>query len=126
MRRALTLGASVSALALLAAGCGGGGSHSGAPSAGPAFRAASIAEVRTAVMSRLRRKHLPYHWVACVGTGRRYRGIGVIRCNVNFGDPHIVAYCTVLRGDVAVTQVENPAIPCGPDRAGWNATSVTG
>lgn len=118
--------AALAALALLASGCGGGGSPSAAPAAVPGFRPASVAEVRTAVVSRLRRKHLPFHWVACVGTGRRFRGIGVIRCNVNFGDPHIVAYCTVLRGDVAVTQIEDPAIPCGPDRAGWHATSVAG
>ena len=39
---------------------------------------------------------LPPHWVACVPTRARVRGLTAFRCNVNFGDPHVEAYCAVL------------------------------
>ena len=82
------------------------------------FRTPSLREARAATVSTLKAKHLTYHWVACVETPHRYQGAHVVRCNVDFGDPHIVAYCTVFRGDAAVTQFTDPAIPCGPDLAG--------
>jgi hypothetical protein len=44
---------------------------------------------------------------------RRFRGAQVSRCNVNFGDPHIVPYCVVLVGETLVTDRENRAIDCG-------------
>ncbi len=109
--------AAVAGVAALVAGCGGGS---------PGLRAASLGEAHAAIVARLDAKHLTYRWVACVATGRRYRDIAVVRCNVNFGDPHIVAYCTVLRGSRAVTQIEVPAIPCGSDQAGWSAPTVSG
>jgi len=123
--RRLAASAVLAALALGAAGCGGG-HRADAVLEQAAYRGASLGEAHAAIVSRLRQKHLAYHWVACVDTGRTFRGVGVVRCNVNFGDPHIVAYCTVLRQGTAVTQLDDPSIPCGPDRAGWSAPSVTG
>ena len=85
----------------------------------PRFHTPTLAQAHAATVHTLRAKSLHYQWVACVKTDHRFRGATVVRCNVNFGiDPHIVAYCTVLRGAVAVTQFENAAIPCGPDLSG--------
>ena len=117
MKGVLRLAALAGSVAALAAGCGGGGSNE--------VHAATLAQAHAAVVEQLDAKHLSYRWVACIRTGRMYRGVAIVRCNVNFGDPHIVAYCTVFRGTDAVTQVDDPAIPCGPDRAGWAAPTVT-
>jgi hypothetical protein len=82
------------------------------------FRTPTLREARAATVSTLKAKHLKYYWVACVQTPHRYQGAHVVRCNVDFGDPHVVAYCTVFQGPAAVTQFTDPAIPCGPDVAG--------
>jgi len=82
------------------------------------FRTPTLGEARTATVARLKAEHLTYHWVACVATNHRFKGVTVVRCNVDFGDPHIVAYCTVFRGGTPVTQFENASIPCGPDLSG--------
>lgn len=66
----------------------------------------------------LRAQNLSVQDVACIKNGRAYRGHPVIRCNVNFGDPHIVAYCTVILAGRLVTSHQDPAIPCGPDLSG--------
>jgi hypothetical protein len=66
----------------------------------------------------LRAQNLSVQDVACIKNGRAYRGHPVIRCNVNFGDPHIVAYCTVILAGRLVTSHQDPAIPCGPDMSG--------
>jgi hypothetical protein len=78
-------------------------------------------EVKRALAARLHRQLLRPHWIACVPTGRSFHDAAVIRCNVNFGDPHIQAYCSVLRGNALVTQYDDPKIPCGHDNAGWTA-----
>ena len=83
------------------------------------------AEIRRQLASRLRGKMLSPRWIVCVPSGRRYQGASVIRCNVNFGDPHIVAYCSVLRGNRLVTNEDDSAIPCGHDDAGWRAPIKT-
>ncbi len=83
------------------------------------------AQVRAAVVARLRAEHLHYLWVACVPSGNRFQGVRVVRCNVDFGEPHIVAYCSVLRGGALLTGQDNPAIPCGHDNAGWSDPVVT-
>jgi hypothetical protein len=85
----------------------------------------SQAEVKRQLAARLQRRLLQPHWIACVPSGRRFRGAAVIRCNVNFGDPHIQAYCSVLRGDRLVTQYDDSKIPCGHDNAGWSAPVQT-
>ena len=79
------------------------------------------AEIRRQLVSFLHERLLAPHWVACVPSGRRYQGAAVIRCNVNFGDPHIEAYCSVLRGERLVTNHQDHSIPCAHDDAGWRA-----
>ena len=66
----------------------------------------------------LRSEHLSVQYVACVRNGRAYRGHQVIRCNVNFGDPHVVAYCSVILAGRLVTSHQDPSIPCQPDLVG--------
>jgi len=104
--------AAIAGLALLLAAAAWAGAAVG-------FRTPTLAEAHAATVKTLHSKHLRYQWVACVRTNHRFQGANVVRCNVNFGiDPHIVAYCTVFRGTVAVTQFQNAAIPCGPDLSG--------
>ena len=66
----------------------------------------------------LRSENLSVQDVACVRNGRAYQGHPVIRCNVNFGDPHVVAYCSVIVADRLVTSHQDPSIPCEPDLVG--------
>jgi hypothetical protein len=66
----------------------------------------------------LRSQHLSVQYVACVRNGRAYHGHPVIRCNVNFGDPHVVAYCSVILAGRLVTSHQDPSIPCQPDLVG--------
>jgi len=66
----------------------------------------------------LRAENLSVQYVACVKNGRAYHGHPVIRCNVNFGDPHVVAYCSVILADRLVTSHQDPSIPCEPDLVG--------
>jgi hypothetical protein len=101
----------------VAAGCGGGSSN--APDS-----AGLVPAVRSALVARLHAKGIGYRWVACLRNGRSFRGRQIVRCNVNFGDPHIEAYCGVLVRGRLQTNHENSAIPCRRDRAGWGI-SVT-
>jgi hypothetical protein len=103
----------LAAAVLLLAGCGGS-----------SYTAASPSVAKRLLVERLHAKHLTFHWVACLRTGRAYRGAAVVRCNVNFGDPHIEAYCSLLRNGRLVTNHEDPAIPCRHDDAGPEATIV--
>jgi hypothetical protein len=66
----------------------------------------------------LRSQHLSVQYVVCIRNGRSYRGHPIIRCNVNFGDPHVVAYCSVILANRLVTSQQDPLIPCQPDLAG--------
>jgi hypothetical protein len=66
----------------------------------------------------LRSQHLSVQDVVCIRNGRAYRGHPIIRCNVNFGDPHVVAYCSVILAGRLVTNQQDPSIPCKPDLAG--------
>jgi hypothetical protein len=66
----------------------------------------------------LRSEHLNFQDVTCIENGRHYHGLPIIRCNVNFGDPHVQAYCSVISAGRLVTNYQNPSIPCGPDLAG--------
>jgi hypothetical protein len=113
MRAALVL----AALAMVAAGCGGSGSPAG-------LRAATPPLAKRLLADRLRASHLTFHWVACVRTGRAYAGVSVVRCNVDFGDPHIEGYCAVLRTGRLLTNHDDPAIPCQHDDAGPPPTIV--
>jgi hypothetical protein len=113
--------AGVLAAALAITDGSGGGS-----SAGVHLSTASPAKFRTAIIARLRAQHLNYKWVACVSSGRHYGGVRIVRCNVDFGiDPHVEAYCSVLRGGRLLTSKDDHAIPCGADKAGRSPKLIT-
>jgi hypothetical protein len=101
------------------------GSGSVAPAAAGRVSTASPATFHRALVARLDAQHASYHWVACVRSGKRFDGVAIVRCNVNFGDPHIQAYCSVFRGGQLLTSQEDPAIPCGHDDAGYSFSMQT-
>lgn len=105
------------ALLALLAGCGGAGSSARAREAAPPV-------AQRLLTARLKAGQLKFHWVACVRTGRVYHAVPVVRCNVDFGDPHIEAYCTVLWAGHLLTDHEDHAIPCRHDDAGQAPTIV--
>ncbi len=112
----------VAALAVAGASCGGSvrdarGKQRSAP--------ASVGWFRQALVRRLQSKRLTFRWVACVRNGRRFRGQPIVRCNVDFGDPHIEAYCSVRLGGRLVTNHDDPALPCQRDEAGAPDTVVS-
>jgi hypothetical protein len=121
VRRRLALAAGA---VVLLAGCGGG-------AASTVSSPAKLTEAKPAVAKRLMKqrleaKHLDYTWLACVKVGRTYRDVPITRCNVGFGiDPHVEAYCVVLRKGALVTSHENAKIPCKHDDAGWDHTTIT-
>ncbi len=78
---------------------------------------ADAAEVRGALEARLLGKKLSYRWVVCVRTKRSFAGGPVFRCNVNFGEPHIVRYCATLEDEHLVTNREQPEMRCARDAA---------
>jgi hypothetical protein len=82
------------------------------------------AALQADVAARLRAEHLSYRWISCVPNGRSFDGAGIVRCNVDFGEPHIVAYCSVLRNGRLLTSEDDPAIPCGHDDVGYSAQVV--
>ena len=101
MRRAAVAAAAVAAAVVSGlAGCGS--------SAEPA-----VADVRKAVEARLLARRLSFEWVYCLRTPREVGGARIFRCNVNFGEPHIVIYCVTFEGDELVTNREHPEIGCG-------------
>ena len=106
----------VAALGLLA-GCGSSSSS--------AYRATAPQDAKKLMIRYLDGKHLTYRWVACLHTGRSFKGAAIVRCNVNFGDPHIEAYCIVLRYGRLYSDHQNRAIPCQRDNRAPPATIVT-
>jgi hypothetical protein len=94
------------AVPLLVVACG----SSDSTSAG-----ASSDEVRAALEARLLGKKLSYRWVVCLRTERSFAGSQIFRCNVNFGEPHIVRYCATLEAGQFVTNREQPEMRCGRD-----------
>jgi hypothetical protein len=101
---------------VLLAGCGGGGSP---------YRATTPQDAKKLMIRYLDTKYLIYHWVACLHTGRSFKGAAIVRCNVNFGDPHIEAYCIVLKNGKLYSDHQDPAIPCQRDDRAPPATIVT-
>ncbi|HTT95303.1 MAG TPA: hypothetical protein VMF55_11575 [Solirubrobacterales bacterium] len=77
-------------------------------------------QIKRQLIERLHQHALDPHWVACVPNGRSFEGAAVIRCNVDYGDPHVEAICGVLRGGKLLTDHDEAAIPCGPDLRGWH------
>ena len=105
---------------LVAGGCGGGRKDASSLSA------ASPPVAKRLLRQQLEAKQLDYTWIACVRVGRSYRHVPITRCNVDFGiDPHVEAYCVVLKGGDLATNVTDPEIPCGHDDAGWGGTTIT-
>ena len=91
---------------LVLAGCGGSGSNADA-------EPVRAQEVRAALEARLVARKLSYRWVVCVRTKRSFAASPIFRCNVNFGEPHIVRYCATLGDGRLVTSSEQPAMRCG-------------
>jgi hypothetical protein len=89
----------VAALALVA-GCGRGA-------------ATTPAAVKRALEARLESKNLSFAWVYCLRTTRSFEDHPIFRCNVNFGEPHIVRYCATLEAGKLVTNHERPSMRCG-------------
>jgi hypothetical protein len=101
--RALALGLGL----LVVSGCGGSGASS---------TTATARAVRAALESRLLERKLSYRWVVCVRTKQSFAGSAIFRCNVNFGDPHIVRYCATLEDGELLTNRAKPEMRCGrPD-----------
>jgi hypothetical protein len=92
------------ALLLLLGACGGSHTTSDGVNA---------AAVKAALQARLLERKLSYRWVVCVRTKRSFAGSPIFRCNVNFGEPHIVRYCATLEGGRLVTNREQPEMRCG-------------
>jgi hypothetical protein len=114
------LGAALLVVSTVVAGCTGQsarhGSHLGVGLV--AGTGNPIQAAKQTLGIELRSDHLSVQYVDCIRNGRFYRGHPIIRCNVNFGDPHVVAYCSVILADRLVTSQQDPSIPCQPDRAG--------
>lgn len=114
------LAATLLLVVLLAGGCGAGRKDAST------LTAASPPVAKRLLRQQLEAKQLDFTWIACVRVGRSYRDVPITRCNVDFGiDPHVEAYCVVLRGGELATNVTDPAIPCGHDDAGWDGTTIT-
>jgi hypothetical protein len=77
-----------------------------------------VPAIRSALKTRLHAQHLRVRHVYCIVNGRVYRQHAIVRCNVDFGEPHITAYCSVLIGKRLLTQFDVKAIPCHRDSAG--------
>jgi hypothetical protein len=96
-----------------------------APVASAAAAKPNIPAIRSALRVRLHAQHLRVNHIVCIANGRVFRGQGIVRCNVDFGEPHITAYCSVLIGGRLLTQFDTKAIPCGRDNAGDNDIIIT-
>ncbi|HXR28259.1 MAG TPA: hypothetical protein VN772_01690 [Solirubrobacteraceae bacterium] len=107
--------------ALLATQSGTPASAGSSAAAAARITTASPAVFRRALIARLHASGLDFQWVVCTPNGRRFAGVGVVRCNVEFGEPHVEAYCSVFRGGRLVTSQDDPAIPCAPDLIGYSA-----
>ena len=75
-------------------------------------------DVKAALEARLVDKHLSFEWVYCLRTKLQLDGRDIVRCNVNFGEPHIVVYCAVLEDGELITNRERPEIRCGRNAEG--------
>ena len=87
------------------AGCGG-------PSETPVAPASTRPGVEDALRGRLEAKLLSVEWVACIDSGQVYAGERVFRCNVNFGDPHVVPYCAAVLAGKLETDRERKDMRC--------------
>ena len=121
-RRQAVVGAALLTVCALAAALLATRSSDGANT----MRTTQPGTARAALINRLERSQLNYRWVVCIRTGRVFRNHGVVRCNVNFGDPHIEAYCSIIVGGHLITNHETPSFSCPADLHGWDTKTVTG
>jgi hypothetical protein len=90
----------------------------GAVGASGAIEKPNVRAIRSALAPRLHAQHLRVRHVFCIVNGRSYKGHAIVRCNVDFGEPHITAYCSVMIRGRLLTQFDVAAIPCHRDSAG--------
>lgn len=109
--------AALVAIAVVLAGCGSSNASK--------FAAPTVPQAKRLMIDYLQSKDLAYHWVACLRSGRSFEGAAIVRCNVNFGDPHIEAYCIVLRDGELYSNHQDPKVQCQRDNRGPPATTVT-
>jgi hypothetical protein len=93
--------------------------------ASAAIEKPNVPAIRSALKARLNAQHLRVRHVYCIVNGRAYKQRAIVRCNVDFGEPHITAYCSVLIGGRLLTQFDVKAIPCHRDNAGDTPIIVT-
>jgi hypothetical protein len=110
MRHGLRLVVLLVALAFVAFG--------GLAVASAAIGKPNVSAIRSKLRVRLADQHLRVRHVVCIVNGRVFRQHAIVRCNVDFGEPHITAYCSVLIGGRLLTQFDVKAIPCHRDSAG--------
>ncbi|MEO9175099.1 MAG: hypothetical protein ABI317_06245 [Gaiellales bacterium] len=96
-----------------------------APIASAAMQKPDVPAIRSALRARLGAQQLRVRHVVCIPNGRVFRGQEIVRCNVDFGEPHITAYCSVLIGGRLLTQFDTKKIPCGRDKAGDKDIIIT-
>jgi hypothetical protein len=80
-------------------------------STAPKF-SSNAAVIHQQLRTRLLSRHLGFQYIACATRNRRYDGVRIVRCDVNFGDPHVVAYCSVLRNGILLTSLDGAPIRC--------------
>ena len=64
--------------------------------ASAAIEKPDVPAIKSALKTRLHAQHLRVRHVYCIVNGRAYKQRAIVRCNVDFGEPHITAYCSVL------------------------------
>lgn len=112
----------VAAVCIVLATSGGGSAR--AAQSSQKITTASVSTIRSALVAQLRHGNLSFHWVVCLRNDKHFEGVSIVRCNVDFGDPHIQAYCAVLRAGRLLTNYQDPAIPCREDGAGNTQTII--
>lgn len=93
------------ALATVIGACGGSSDTENLP-----------VSVEASLLDRLESQRLSVVKITCVDSGHLYDGANVFRCNVNFGDPHIPAYCALLVDGELLTHFEEPDLTCDRQR----------
>jgi hypothetical protein len=93
--------------------------------AAAAIEKPNVPALRKALQKRLSNQHFRVRSVTCIVNGRIYRKRPIVRCNVDFGEPHITAYCSVMIAGRLLTQFDTKAIPCHRDNAGAKDIIVT-
>jgi hypothetical protein len=90
----------------------------GAVAASAAIEKPNVPAIRSALATRLHAEHLRVRHVVCLVNGRSYKRHAIVRCNVDFGEPHITAYCSVMIRGRLLTQFDVAALPGHRDSAG--------